>query len=229
MALPPSIPTSFVPKQPVLTTRRTRASSSLLAIIGYFILAVAVVAAGLVFGYQTYLKSVHASKAQKLATAEASIDQATVEDYVRLRDRFRGTRSLLDSHVVASSFFDTLEAITLQNVRYQSLHLTVAEDRTAEIVMQGTAKSFNALAAESSTFAGEKRIKRAIFSDITVEKNGTVSFSLHAELDPALLAYVAPAVEAEVAPVNVAPQSVPAATTTVPATQTRTTATTTQP
>lgn len=222
MALPPSIPTSFVPKQPVLASRRVRAGSNFLAIIGYFILAAAVVASGLVFGYKLYLDSVRASKTQKLTVAEASIDQATVEEYVRLRDRFRATRSLLDSHVAASAFFDTLETITLQNVRYQSLQLAVAPDRSAMIEMKGTAKSFNALAAESSAFAGEKRIKRAIFSDITVEKNGTVSFALRADLDPSLLAYVPSA--AMIAPANVAPQ----ATTSVPAPSAQT-ATTTLP
>ena len=53
--------------------------------------------------------------------------------------------------------------------------------------MQGVARSFNALAAESAAFADDKRIKRAIFSAITADKGGLVRFSLRAELDPKIL------------------------------------------
>lgn len=56
--------------------------------------------------------------------------------------------------------------------------------------MSGTARTFNALAAQSSVFAGEKRIKRAIFSDIRINDNKSVSFSLEADLDPKLLTLV---------------------------------------
>ena len=53
--------------------------------------------------------------------------------------------------------------------------------------MQGVARSFNALAAESAAFAQDKRIKRAIFSSITADKGGLVRFSLRAELEPKIL------------------------------------------
>lgn len=187
MALPPSIPTSFVPKQPVTTTRRQRVSSSVPALIGYFIAGVALVAAGLVFGYQFYLGTVRDAKAEKLRVAEAGINAATVEDFIRLRNRFRAAETLLDTHVRGTQFFDVLEQLTLQNIRFQSLELHIAADRSADITMHGIAKSFNALAAESAAFAGEKRIKRAIFSDIAVDKAGTVTFTLNADLEPSLL------------------------------------------
>jgi hypothetical protein len=218
VALPPSIPTSFVPKQPVVATRRQRASTSVFAIIAYFVAGVALVAAGLVFAYQAYLTNVRTAKEQQLTSAEAQVNIEVVKDYIRLRNRFRATESLLDGHVAASQFFDVLETLTLQNVRFQALQLAVSEDRSASIEMRGVAKSFNALAAESSAFAAEKRIKRAIFSDIAVDKSGIVTFILRAELDPSLLIAggvgAAPAIPETPAPSapNVAPSS-PATTT----------------
>jgi hypothetical protein len=71
--------------------------------------------------------------------------------------------------------------------------------------MTGTARSFNTLAAQSSAFATDKRIKRAIFSGITA-KAGAVSFNLEAQLDPGLVVLAT-------APAAIVP-SVPAATTT---------------
>ena len=53
----------------------------------------------------------------------------------------------------------------------------------------GTAKSFNALAVISTTFATDNRIKEAIFSNIVVNKDNSVSFALSASLDPKLVAF----------------------------------------
>lgn len=187
MALPPNIPTSFVPKQPVSTQPRRKQENGVLYYGALFLLGAAVVGAGLTFGYQKYLESVQTARKAKLEQAEKSINVDTVESFIRLRNRIHASESLLNQHVYATQFFDVLEKITLQNVRYQSLILSIGEDRTAKIEMHGIARSFNALAAESAEFAKEKRIKRAIFSNISADKNGVVTFALRAELDPKLL------------------------------------------
>ena len=90
-------------------------------------------------------------------------------------------------------------------MRFQTLQLTVEDDRTAVIEMRGTARSFNALAAQSSAFAGEKQIRRAIFSGITVDKTGLVKFALSAEVSPKLILLTPEAQAAVMLPANVAP------------------------
>lgn len=236
MALPPNIPTSFVPKQPVATQPRRKQANGVVYYASLFIAGVAVVGAGVTFGYQKYNESVRDARKAKLQQAEQNINASAVEDFIRLRNRIRAARTMLDNHIYASQFFDVLEGITLQNVRFQSLIFSIADDRTAKIEMHGVARSFNALAAQSAAFASEKRIKRAIFSDITADKNGIVSFSLHADLDPKLLLRtavpaVAPGTEppavnvATTTPIGPAPQAVGATTTVAPAAK----ATTTKP
>lgn len=188
MALPPTIPTSFVPKQPVATqARRKRAPLGIFYYGALFLLGVAVVGAGLTFGYKTYLDSVRDARKTRLSAAEQNINPEAVEDFIRLRNRIQASNTLLNQHVVLSRFFDVVESITLKNVRFQSLTASVGNDRTTKIEMRGLARSFNALAAESAAFAADKRIKRAIFSNITVNESGVVSFALKAEIDSKLI------------------------------------------
>ncbi len=155
--------------------------------LSLIIVGAAVVMAGGIFAYDKYLGTVREKKASELKAAEDSISRTTVEEFIRLRNRFSSAETLLDQHVALSQFFTTLEGITVQNVNFDSLTVNVVNDRTATIHMTGSAKSFNALAAESSAFAAEKRIRRAIFSGISATDKGTVKFSLQAELDPRLV------------------------------------------
>lgn len=190
MALPPTVPTSFVPKQPVQTTRRAaRGGGNLLLLASMILMGIAIAGAGATFGYQYVLESIRDKKAEELATAEASISRATIDEFLRLHNRLNVGQELLNDHIAISQFLDVLEGLTVNPVVFDTLTLAMNEDGIAEVEMKGTAKSFNALAAESAAFAAEKRIKRAIFSSISVAEKGGISFSLSAELDPALITW----------------------------------------
>lgn len=227
MALPPTIPTSFVPKQPVTThARNQKSGQSVFFFIAAAIAGISALVAAGVFGYELYLKNGRDAKSAELAQAQQAVDLDMVEGFIRLRNRLAEVDRILDTHIELSVFFDTLEKKTLQTVRFNTLSLSVNDDRSAEVTMDGVARSFNALAAQSSTIASEKRIKRAIFSDIGVNTNGTVSFKLTAVLDPRLITSAeafpgipetTPAVEAPVTP------TLPPATTTGTSTRATTT------
>ncbi|CAN5756875.1 hypothetical protein BH11PAT2_BH11PAT2_02370 [soil metagenome] len=189
MALSPGIPTSFVPRQPVQPSakRSMRSGTNIFLIVSLVILGIVVAMAAGVFAYQKYLTNSLQTKADQLTTAQKSVDQNTIEDFVRLRDRLNTGSDLLTNHIVLSQFLDTLEKLTLQNVRFNSMKLSVAGDHTATIDIAGSAKTFNALAAQSNVFAGEKLIKRAIFSGITLSTSKLVTFRLTADIDPRLI------------------------------------------
>lgn len=188
MAPSPTIPTSFVPKQPVRPAQRFQKSGgNIFLITSLFLLGLSIVGSIGVFAYERYLTGIRNTKSAEVEELQKNIDSAEVEEFIRTRDRFTTARTLLDSHITASSFFDLLETMTLQNVRFDTLSFTLTEERGAEIRMAGAARTFNALAAQSSLFAEEKRIKRAIFSDITVRDDDTVSFTLTADAEPELL------------------------------------------
>jgi hypothetical protein len=186
VALSPSIPTSFVPKQPVSPRqRRYSGGNNVVLIISLIILGISLALAAGVFLYGQYLTSVQNTKASQLVAAQNSVSLDTLTEFVRLRDRLVASKTLLSQHVALSQFFTILESTTLQSVHFSSLQLNVAADRSAQFTLQGEAKSFNALAVESSTFAAQKNIKSAIFSGITVDsKTKVVSFSVNASLAP---------------------------------------------
>lgn len=190
MALPPNIPTSFVPHASTGEMRRARTDyTSVLGALAYLILGIAFILALGVFLYGRMLSSTQASEDAKLATAIKGIDPATVEGFVRLRDRLSEGGKLLNEHAAFSGFFSSLGKILPASVRFSSIHLSLGENGAPALEGSGIAKSFNALAAASTAFAKDGRIKGAIFSNISINKDSSVSFTLSATLVPSLVVF----------------------------------------
>ncbi len=189
MALSPTIPTSFVPKQPVApgTRRVTKGGNNIFLYVSFVILVITLLASAGVFFYAQYLTSVENAKAAELVSAQNKVSESAVDDFVRLHDRFIAAKSILDQHIALSQFLTLLGTITAQNITFTSLGINVADDRSAQLTMSGEAVDFNALANESTDFAQQKDITSAIFSGITLNKNGTVGFSVAATLTPAIV------------------------------------------
>lgn len=193
MALSPSIPTSFVPKQPVAPSKRPRSSgNNIFFIVSLIIGLIAVAGAAAVYLYSAYLTNVEKSKAAQVQAAENAVDPDTVQQFVRLRDRLTAADMVLNQHVELSQFFSLLESTTLQNVHYDSLDVTVNDDRSATISLVGEAADFNALAAQSAAFNAQKQFKDVIISGINVGSNGQVDFTVNATLDPSIVIESAP-------------------------------------
>lgn len=182
MALPPTIPTSFVPHPGSAPRRFSPDFSGAFGFAAYAALAVTLMLALGVFLYGRILASKKASEDAKINAAVAAIDVKTVESFVRLRDRLASGKTLLDGHAAFTRLFSSLEKILPSSVRLTALHLTMDEDGTAKMESSGVAKSFNALAAASEALAADGNIKDAIFSNIQVNKDRSVSFSLSALL-----------------------------------------------
>lgn len=213
MAIPPTIPTSFVPKHPVHNApHRTSAVNPFLG-LAYFVFAVSLVGALVVFGYKFYLAGVAKNQQAQLVEAQKHIDQAVLAELVRLDGRFKQAKSILDRHVVSSQFFDWLEETTLQNVRITTLALSIGEQRTASLDASGVAKSLNTLAAQSHVLATDKKVKHAIFSGISTGKDGLISFHMRADVDASLIVQ-APGAQLGVLPTNVGTPAPIVATTT---------------
>ena len=188
--LPPTIPTSFVPHSSGAAARRFGTNfNNAFGFFSYAILFIMFVFALGIFFYSRILATNQASKEAALARAQASIDLATVESFVHLRNRLSSGATLLGNHVALSSFFALVETLIPTTVRFTSLHLAADDMKAVKLEGTGIAKSFNALAAASAAFATDGRIKEAIFSSIVVTKDNTVSFALSATIDPKLVAF----------------------------------------
>lgn len=193
MALSPTIPTSFVPRQVPRPKRFHTDFTGAFGFFAYVVLAVIALAALVVFVYGRILSITQSGKDAQLVKTEASVDPAEVEGFIRLRDRLSSGGSLLKNHLALTGFFSALESVLPVTVQFSKLHLSVGAAGAVKLEAGGVAQSFNSLAALSSNLASDGRIKDAIFSNIAVsQKDGTVSFALSAELDPKLTAFAPP-------------------------------------
>jgi len=189
--LPPTIPTSFTPHVASAGARHSSVSSvGIFSFFSYLILGFVFILAIGVFFYGRILAANESSKSAELAKQEAMIDPATVEGFVRLRDRLVSGGKLLAEHIAFSGFFSSLGELMPSTVRFTSLHLSIDDTGTVKLEGSGAAKSFNALAAASTAFAQGGHIKDAIFSNIEVSnKDGSVLFALAATLNPKIVLF----------------------------------------
>lgn len=216
MAVPPVIPTSFVPRPAASAgPRGSLGLGSVLSLLGYFFLLLALVSAVGVFLYGRLLASEQATSAANLAKAESSIDQPTIEGLVQLRNRLTTAETLLNSHHAFSGLFDLLESVTPVDASFSSIHVSFDQNGNAILVANGTARSFNSLAAASNDFSMDARLKNTIFSNLQIGANGSVGFVLTAILDPKLIAYTGASASAA-APSTPATTGTSTATTTTP-------------
>jgi len=195
MALPPTIPTSFVPRPTSVRQYRTDFTNAF-GFVMYAILGIVFVLALGVFFYGKLLATEESGKAAQLKIAKDNIDTATIEHYVRLNNRLKQGGTLLANHVAFSNFFNVLQTLLPINVRFSTIHLSFDSHGVPKVDGSGIAKNFNALAAASEALAADSRIKDAIFSKLSVGKDNSVSFGLSATLDSKLTAF-APSAEVE--------------------------------
>lgn len=202
--------------------RRMESGTSAFVRLGVALLMLSLIVSGAAFGYSYYLKGVRAEKIEALKVEQSKVSDTTVEGFIRLRNRLSVAQDILNNHVMTSQLFDELENRTLADVRFSGFEYDTDPDGTITITMDGTARTFNALAAQSAAFAEEgSRIRRAIFSDISTDDKAGVSFSLTAIVDPALVAIPATVpvgwvVAAPVEPVATSTPPVSASTTPTP-------------
>ncbi|HEY5383332.1 MAG TPA: hypothetical protein VIJ88_02130 [Candidatus Paceibacterota bacterium] len=186
----PQVQTSFIPKKSLdISASRSGSSFGLLFLIALFIFIVSLVAAGGSFAYTQYLNNAIASKSKSLALAEGAYDPGTIQDLLRMDNRLNQSKTLLASHVAVSGIFALLSTQTLEQVSFSNFQYTLGPNGTAHITMQGTADSFSTVALQSDQFGGNKLLKNVVFSGITVGTNGSVGFSVSADVDSSVLSY----------------------------------------
>ncbi len=183
MALP-TIPTSFVPHSSTQSPdRRTGIFPNIFGFFSYAVFGIALLLALGIFFYGRILVTQEVSKESVLATAEAAIDPATVEGFVRLRNRLNAGAALLDKHISLSGFFTLLNGVLPSGIQFTALHISADSSGVVSVDGNGVAKNFNVLAAASVAFSGTGKIKDVIFSNMSVNRDTSVNFDLSAELD----------------------------------------------
>ncbi len=190
--LPPTIPTSFAPR-PTATPRRSGSSyTNIFNVFAYAIFFAVILLSVGVFFYNRILATTKVNEDAALAKAEQGIDPSTAQAFVQLSNRLTYGEKLLTSHVAFTGFFSALASLLPSTVRLTALHLSIDDTGAVKVQGSGDAKDFNSLASASESLSKDSQFKDVIFSGMSVSpKDGTVSFSLSASLDPKFIAFSA--------------------------------------
>lgn len=215
----PKFQSSFIPKGPIAqeagTAKFTHVSDrTVLGTLAVFVFTFAVLLSLGVFGYQLYLKSRINKMGGDLALARQSLEPETIKKISDLDGRIVSTKNLLDKHVVLSPLFDYLEASTVRNLRFKDVNYE-SGDKGINVIMNGEATSYAAIALQSEIFNRDgSPFKDVVFSNLSLDDRGNVSFTMKAAVNPTVISYQAE-VSTQPAIVPVAPPVlVPVSTTT---------------
>lgn len=185
----PQASASFIPKKPLTSESRSGGGGGLLTILALLLFLISMVAGGATFLYEQYLKTSITAKADSLKRAEGAYDPGVIQDLTRLDARIREARLLMEKHVAPTAFFTFLSGATLENVQFTSFTYVLEPDGAALITLDGVARSFSAVALQSDNFGASRALRNVVFSDISVDEEGGVTFAVSATVDPALLLY----------------------------------------
>ena len=197
--------TSFIPKKPASSTigafstssapRKSTASIFMTIATVLFILSIAG-AAG-TYGYKQYLTNAQTAYKDQLAARENQFNINLIETLKAENVKIDIARQVLNNHVALSQVFDMISRLTIENVRFMNLDVTVPTTGTdgVKIALQGYGTSFSAVAFQSDVlnqldqYNLRKVVKNPIISNPTQGNNNTVTFGFSATVDPASLSY----------------------------------------
>ncbi|MFA6536158.1 MAG: hypothetical protein WCT25_01850 [Candidatus Paceibacterota bacterium] len=186
----PQFQSSFIPKKP-LTSEGARGKSgvNLFLIIALAIFVLAAAGSAGVFLGNRYLSQQLDNDKKVLAHDEEAFDPNTVRQLIKLSNRLIVAKGILGNHIAPSSIFSLLEKLTIQSIRFKSFDFSFSNESGAKLAMRGQAEGFNAIAFQADVFGKNRFVKNPVLTDLTLERDGTVSFNFTSSLDPAILAY----------------------------------------
>lgn len=162
---------------------------SVFYLVGIIIFIFAVIASISVFAYKKYLENSISKMQVELTNAREALQPNLIKELSRANARFLSAQSLLDSHVTLSRFFDLLQTLTLQSVRFNKFAYTMNDEGKVSVTLSGEARSYSALAVQSKVFSENPNFVDTIFSNLDLNESGNVVFSFKTQVNPRLISY----------------------------------------
>jgi len=194
------IKTSFIPKQPAVKSRPAtkREGGGLFFVGSIFLLVVAGLFYGGIFGYQSILASqINRScpsddprnidgcgLKESIEKVSNSIDQNLLVRFKRVDAKLNAADMLVGRHVTINGFLNDLSGNVLHTIRFTNF-----EFKGDEILMAGVAEGYDDIALQSDVFAEDRGVLGFIFSDLNLDDEGKVVFNLSLSLDPETTSY----------------------------------------
>jgi hypothetical protein len=188
----PQVRTSFIPKQAIQVERKRPKgdSAALVTIIAALLFLGSVVAAGGVFLFEQYLKQSIVAKSESLERSRAAFEPAVIKELARTDSRITAAAELLSGHTSLSRLFSYLGTNTLASVRFLDLNYERVGPGRTTLIMNGTAKSYSAVALQSDIFGKSDVIEEPIFSDLNLDTVGNVVFKFEGVVNTTEIKYL---------------------------------------
>ena len=182
--------TSFIPKKQVPGGQtKIRASHNLFSVIASILFIAVLAMAGGLLAWKLYLNKQIANLQAQTDAAEATFDPSQIAALGRLDARIETTKTLLNSHLAFSAFYDAMARITLKDVGFTSFAYNQNGSKVA-VTMDGEAAGFGTLALQSDVLAkSENVLSSPVLSGVALQKNGHVLFTLSFNVNPSLISY----------------------------------------
>lgn len=196
-----NISQSFIPKESLARNpRRAAPTVGLFTLIAILVLLIAVVFLGGSYAYASYLRNQIEAPCEdttitstagcglraRLDRIRSGFQRELIEDFRRKDAKIRMAEEVLAEHNTVVPVFKLLEDLTLPSVRYEGANYS--DD---ELVLTGRAKGYESIALQSDIFAASKDVESFLFSDLSPDALGSVSFRLSLAIKPAITSYQA--------------------------------------
>jgi hypothetical protein len=203
--------TSFIPKRPVAAQARPSFSASpssapigptparkakgggLFMLIAVVVFVAALLAAGGVYAYKSYLSSNIMQLQDSLDRARDVFEPETISALQLLDKRIDAAESVLSKHIAVSPIFDLLAEITYPNIQYTEFAYSINE-ATGEVFveMAGRSAGFDWVGVQADKFDESPHIKNPIFSNLVQDQFGRITFDLTFSVDKPFVTYGSP-------------------------------------
>jgi hypothetical protein len=187
--------TSFIPKKPLAEERAPKPRrANLLNLVAFLVFLAAVVAAGGSYFYKAYLQSSLKDKTAQLERAKAAFEPSLIQDLKTLDRRINSVQEILNSHLVVSPIFESLQDLTLKSIQFNRFSLEIGRDAAGKIEVKMSGRSspaggYRSIALQSDKLTENKYFKDIIFSNLSLSDRGGVNFDLTFNIDRTMVLY----------------------------------------
>ncbi|MFA6094358.1 MAG: PilN domain-containing protein [Candidatus Paceibacterota bacterium] len=182
----PQFQTSFIPKKPLEASMPGKPihqahPSGILSIIITVLFVLSLLSAGGVFAYGKFITNDLANKEAVLSEAIKSIEN-DANMYIKLNEKISTVKNLLSGRHFLSRVFFTLESKLFRDVWFADFKYSESE-KASIVTINGKARSFAAIAAQSDEFAKTGFLKNFSFYNFSLGDNGLVNFTFKSEIN----------------------------------------------
>lgn len=190
--MPPNIG-SMIPKteMPKAAQARPRLESvSFLFSIG----VVAAISVGAAYGILIFYGRLSDSSLQNakvtLQDSQKQFEPKVISDITTLDRQLKISKQLLNTHVQLSPVMKMLGELTSAGIQYDKFTYVASGNEIATIKIEGLARSYLAIAQQSTIFNNDPRVAEPYFSDFSQTESGRIRFNLRLVPNPNILKYV---------------------------------------